>query len=590
MFNNKHMRRLVRPASVILVMATLSACGGGGGSGVTPGGSGPTSLAAGVFTKSFDPTPTGNNSAPFTAGSDTRHQMLYLSGEINGAGYINHLRFSRGFGLNADVTCPDTTIKLVQTAATALGTDLAANVNAGKGSLTTVYDNATLTVTAGAENTWYDVPLATPFYYNGVDNLVVEISRNTGCSDNALMKTVASAGSNRRAYSSIADATAGVSDLGVAETTANNALSTTQLLMQFGFAGGENKVDYGVQSYNSAPLSTNINYQKVQMLYNASAIDGSGPISGIGLQVNGAVAGLETYTYTIKLGHTSLTDLSTDWMANMNVGTPVTVANSRSVTVPAGVPAGGFIWLPVPDGVFNYNGTDNLVVEVTIEAASGNVGLSTHATTGQASFAYGPTVGATANGTAQYVHQIALRFHGGKLGIITDEVNANSYFLNAGTQGRMSLYRASELGTAGTITSVACRMSSATSTATTLDSYKIIMGQTSLDSLDAVAVNNLDTQQVAYDGSLDIPAGLVQGDWITINLTTPFVYNGTDNLVVWMGTTASSAGATTHNCYYSSSDATRYPGHSGSAVPDTADVFSIIDRKADIQLGVTKTQ
>ena len=183
---------------------------------------------------------------------------------------------------------------------------------------------------------------------------------------------------------------------------------------------------------------------------------------------------------------------------------------------------------------------------------------------------------------------IKLRFDGGTVDVITDEGSAAAGAFGIGTAGRMNLYRASELGTAGTIHSVACRKSNAKSTASTYDHYKVIMGHTILDTLDMMSGNNFVSQHVVYDGSLDIPAGLVPGVWITVNLNSPFIYDGTRNLVVWMGTTSASAGATVHVCYASALNATRYPGQIGGAAPDAALVIVRVDRKFDMQLGISQ--
>ena len=87
-----------------------------------------------------------------------------------------------------------------------------------------------------------------------------------------------------------------------------------------------------------------------------------------------------------------------------------------------------------------------------------------------------------------------------------------------------TIYTADEVGLTGNITSVAYY---ATSEKT--KEVKIYMGQTDKtvfsSTTDWVAIENL---TLVYDGDVDFTAN----DWTTISLQTPFLYEGTDNLVI----------------------------------------------------------
>jgi hypothetical protein len=575
--------RIARPASLLLLIAMLAACGGGGGSGnpdvdETPGEGGDgggSSLPTGYFTRTVE---TGGSfwSAPINSGavSNFRLMQMYRASDIGGSGNIAAIRFQRTDGNVAATTCPNTTIRLAHTSLKELTDTFADNVEEGKGSSVTVIDDESVVIAAGTAGTFFEIPLKTPFHYNGVDNLVVEFKRSAACTSTVGLSVDPDVG-----Y--VAAISTQVSDNEVSGTMRTYTISAA-----FVFEGGENKVDFGTPDYNSAPLSTNVDYQKVQMLYNASAIDGWGPITGIGLQVHNAVAGIETYTYTIKLGHTSLTDLTTAWADNINVGSPVTVANSTTFTVPAGVPAGEFIWLPVPDGVFEYNGTDNLVVELTVEDASGNVALSTHATTGQQSFAFGPAANAAASGTAQYVHQIALRFHGSTIDRVSVDGAGDPWVFPIVAAGLSSqtLYLSSDLGTGGRITKLACRMNTVSSTEIEYTNFEVVMSHTDAASLDVDMETNLPDPVVVFDDVFTVPAGLVRGDWIEIPLSNAFDYNGTQNLVIQ---TRSDAGTMAHACT-AKEDVTRYADHYGAGITRDTAVAGLMPYQRDVRLWVTK--
>lgn len=495
---------------------------------------------------------------------------MYQADEVNGSGYINALYFKYGSTVAADVTCNNITIKLGHTSrtnATGLLADLTMNANVG--SLVTVLNNATITIPAGTGGNYFKIPLTDTFNYNGVDNLLVDFGRTTLCTADVNPRAEIGYPNGKHAASVVS----GTPDTGT--------LANAMLHMKFDFAGGDNTQDFGGTNGITLPFSTLT--PRTQNLYLASEIDGSGSITGLAFQMS-TTSTAETYTATIMMGHTTLTALGTTFAANFDSGTPVTVANAITFNIPDGIPAGEWFWVPLPTNTFLYNGTDNLIVDVVTTAATGNTSIGFLGTTGRRNYNNDNTAPDGAVDTAA-VH-VKFRFNGGTMGVITDAALGTSNAFSNSVGGRANLYRSTELGTAAQIKSVACRMEAATSTATTLNNYKIIMGHTLLDSLDATAANNFISQSVVYDGAFSIPAGLVQGDWITVPLTTPFNYNGTDNLVIWMGTTAASGGIT-HRCELSSADA-RFPNHSGTGPPDSINIAGIGNVKFDMRLGISK--
>jgi hypothetical protein len=291
------------------------------------------------------------------------------------------------------------------------------------------------------------------------------------------------------------------------------------------------------------------------MLYNASSINGAGPLTGVSLQVAGLTTA-QTYTYTMKIGHTSLADLGLTWANNFNLGAPVTVAQSLSFAVPAGVPNGEWVWLPMPGGVFTYNGTDNLVIELTVETASGSVGLFTHPTA-NVNRIYGNPASASASTLNSYAHQIKLRFHGATVNVLPPgSYIAIAYpFSSVVNPKQQYLYRAAELGSPGTITGMACRLGTATTLATNYPNFEVVLGHTTANTLAGTFASNMVDATTVYSGTFAMPAGLRAGDWIEIPFATPFVYDGVRNLVAQM---ASDAGTNIHHCSARGPDATLF--------------------------------
>ncbi|MBN1497303.1 MAG: hypothetical protein JXA07_11075 [Spirochaetes bacterium] len=513
---------------------------------------------------------------PFNEAAFRHYQLLFQPADIAGSGVIRSLSFRYHDDNDQVIGCPHVTVKLGHTSETDLGdvgTSMALNINQGKGSAITVLNNKTVNIPRGAAGDYFEIPLDAEFNYNGVDNLVVDLLRTSACTGEVeLITGTASTPYDGLAYNSVSAAPDNIQE--IAQDVHH---------IKFKFAGGVNKVDFAdTYSGNSAPLSTTANFNKIQMLYNASSIAGSGMITGIGLQVS-AVTSLQTYTYTMKLAHSTKIDLEVTWANNFNADPAVTVANSVQITVPAGVPAGEFVWFPVPDGVFSYNGTDNLLIELTVEAASGGVSLATHPTT-NINRIYGNPASATASTSNSYTHQINLRFAGGTMDVVSNAALSDSRFFPSGSaNGIVSLFRATELGTSGKITSVAFRAASNTNTGN-YPSYMLIMGHTMAETLTSTA--DFIDQKIVYNKVYTIPNTFLAGDWIEIKLGNPFVYNGVDNLIIWSGSTAND-GTGANYCTFSSANATRYPSHTGLGIPGVSYSGSS-NLKTDIRLKVIK--
>ena len=502
------MNKLIRSKFWLLApcLALLVACGGGGG--------GSTPLATGAFTKTVDGVDTGDNIYPFNTLLSQIVQQLYLASEINGAGFINRLSFRYSGDLGSAVDCPNTTVKLGHTSLTALTTTFANNVEQGQGSQVTVINDATVTIPAGTGGNYFDVPLENSFHYNGVDNLVIEFVRNTACTGTVQIDTMTE--TERQVDADPIAATGAVFD----------HLRFTK----FNFAGGNNEQNLGGVGSNTYPFS-NLT-PRTQFLYLASEIDGSGPITGLAFQKNFVVSTAQTYTATIMLGHSTLTTLGDTFAANYS-DTPVTVANAVTFSIPAGIPIGEWFWVPLPDGTFSYNGSDNLIVDVTTSAGTGAMFMVRGNIAGRRLFNDIDNTAAT--GTVDgFILHAKLRFNGGTMDVITDGgVTTFIIPVGGGEFILQILYDSTALGTGGQITSLGFRLG-ADAVAFDHTDVNLVLGHTTLSALGSasLAANIQSNRTAVFSGTISIPAGLRAGDWVQVALSTPFTYDPTQNLVV----------------------------------------------------------
>lgn len=499
------------------LLSMLTACGGGGG-----GGGGFVPLATGTFTKTVEIAPsTTNYGFLFDASNvENRYMFLLTAADINGSGKVRSVRFKYNATLASGFSCPNTTIKMGATTVATLSATYASNVNQGAGSFTTVLSNAAVTIPAGSAGSYFNIDVATPFDYNGKDNLIVEVTRSAACTGSISVSAVATGGYNGVVWAAGAAGTS---------TIAAGTAQTNSMHMQLVFAGGENAPFAVGGSSNTVPFDNAPAPQKVQNLYLSSEINGSGPITGVGIEV-GALTTAQTYTVSVKLGHATVSALAASFDANYS-GSPTTVANAVTFTVPAGTPAGSYVWIPV-SGSFNYNGTDNLILELNVTSATGGMAFTYHNVAG-AQLVYGAANAATGIPTTAIQHA-KFRFHGGLMNVITD--GGGNYIIPVGdpTQHIVQiLYDSAALGTSGSITKLGFRLANDANAFAHTDVH-LVLGHTTLSSLGgaSLAANIQSGRTAVFTGTITIPAGLKAGDWVQVPLSTPFTFDPTKNLVV----------------------------------------------------------
>ncbi len=111
--------------------------------------------------------------------------------------------------------------------------------------------------------------------------------------------------------------------------------------------------------------------RRMQMLYLASELSSqSGSIKKIYWKLNTDTPGYSYTNVIVKLGHTTVSALGTNFAANYTNGDDTVVWNTPLYSIPA---ATGGAWIEIPiTGTFFYNGVDNLVFEVNLESGTGD--------------------------------------------------------------------------------------------------------------------------------------------------------------------------------------------------------------------------
>ena len=517
----KMIRKIATTVLPIVAMIAMTACSSDSDSGASGGvGSGSTPLATGGFVKEVAKGAPYSTSAPLYT-SVQKSQFLIVSNEINGSGNIDSISF-RAEDDEVETKCTNVKIQMGHTGLAELTTTYADNIEEGHGSLQTVVEEKDLTFAALTAGDLITIDLDTPFNYNGVDNLVIYYQMSGACDNSIGIVTDSTA--NRLLHSQNINA-----------LTGGLYLDLPNLVMHF--MGGVNTQDYGSTLNNSWPFSTQLPH--TQNLYTASDINGSGPITGLGFQVNGPTSEA-VYVATVKLGHTGLTDLQTVYADNS--GDLVTVATNINFTVPAGLAAGDWFWVPLT-GSFNYDGTDNLLVDIEVTAATGSTNLRTTA--------MGNTVRASgSNGadTAQYIDSYAyhakFRFNGASMDVMTIANGGWALPFNGSNAYRTQiLYGAHALGTGGKVSAISFRLKNASSASEHTEST-VVLGNTANTVLDDnLSLNIVDSTNV-FSGTITIPAGLKEGDWITFPVSG-FTYDATKNLVLEVAPNASDTGVST---------------------------------------------
>ena len=500
----KTIKSSMRMLVPIVAVALISACGGGGDSGST------AALQTGGFVKSVGIAESPIFSDFRISNPKIRVQYMYTASEMKSAGNISAVSLRYGADTVSDITCSNVTIKMGHTTLSDLTTPLSSNVEQGAGSLETVMANSSVVFPAGTIGDRYAFKLDTPFQYNGVDNLVVDIDRNGTCD-----------GDFPDSYTN----TASVQAAWTYDDDLSSSTITRHPDMDFLFAGGVNKQDKGGTISDNYPFSDANGHE--QLLYRSGDINGSGPISGFGLQLHGTSIEA-TYTMSVKMGHSVSGYLLSTYANNSNDLTAV--ATDLNVTIPSGLTAGDWIWVPLT-GSFNYNGTDDLLIDIVTTANTGSANAVNSTEVIGLVRAIGPGDSDTALVVNAYTPNAEFRFNGAPMSVIEPNVVGYGTLLNTTTNGTQAIYGAYALGTGAAIKSIGLRVAGDVASDVTYTGANITMGHTTLSDLSSTLADNMDDAKVVFTGDITVPAGTKAGDWITLPVSG-FTYNPTKNLTV----------------------------------------------------------
>ena len=107
-----------------------------------------------------------------------RYQVVVLASEIGDAIEIESLSWIRGLGGEPQGTFDDFALYMGLCSSNELG--LAYDDNYIPGTRILVMSSSSLTTPTVNPNEWFDTTLDTPFWYNGEDNLIIEIEWSNG--------------------------------------------------------------------------------------------------------------------------------------------------------------------------------------------------------------------------------------------------------------------------------------------------------------------------------------------------------------------------------------------------------------------------
>lgn len=186
-----------------------------------------------------------NNAFPLSSTSSNKVQWVYLPTDFApaiSAGNITHVYFKTSNAI-ASSTITNLTVQMGYTTQTLMVT------GNWLSPMTTVYTAPTTTFTGIAAGSWFMITLQTPFFYDGVSNLVVEMSQTAYTGGITLIQN--SGNGLKRLYGGVAAATGtaatGLANLGINLAPANCTATPT--------AGTANSAVSQVQCGDSTTLS-----------------------------------------------------------------------------------------------------------------------------------------------------------------------------------------------------------------------------------------------------------------------------------------------------------------------------------------------
>ena len=342
-------------------------------------------------------------------------------------------------------------------------------------------------------------------------------------------------------------------------------------------------------------------YAISQQIYTADEIGMGGTINSLTMWLKNTSSYARNYNiYMKEVSETAFAD-ATSWVsmtASDMVGSYVLNNNITD-------PVESTITLTTP---FAYTGTGSLVIcvqDATGQWSSGAVGVTMAATGNQAIYAYrdgtiyDPTTPGVNGTLTTNKNVVRLDITTGGSGSVTNDVTigdgtATTYYtpFNSlyGYSFTEQIYLASEIGTAGNITSVSFYLGTANTSADQTNEYTMFMKNVSRETFaDNTDYETVTASDIVFEGTWTIPMNTT--GWLTINLDTPFAYDGTSNLMI--GLHEKTGGYSTRYFTYTTTNNSVFQGYSDSYNPDPYDMGSysgtktVRNQRSNIQLSIT---
>ena len=430
-------------------------------------------------------------------------EQIYTAAEIGQAGTITSISFKVG---NSKSTTRNIDVYLKHTTKTAFTS------KTGWEALSTSDKVFSGNVTFNASG-WTTITLSTPFVYNGTSNLIVGVDDNTG-------SYVSSSSNSPKFY--------------VYSTSANRALRIYNDNTNYNPASPSSYSGSYVTSNNQIVLGMNgtgggsqVNTYTITATANPTA---GGTVTGAGTYNEGATVTLSAtansgYTFSkwTKNGTQVSTNATYSFTATADAAyVAVFTQNTYTITASANPSNGGSV-----SGAGNYASGATCTLVATPATGYTFSKWTKNGTQVSTNASYSFTV----SGNATYVANFTENSGGGTASEITigsgSSTNAYiptyAYYNYSLTE---QIFTAAEIGQSGTITAISFKVSNAKSTTRTLAVYMKHTTKTAFTSKkgwEAVSSSNL-----VYSGSVTFSAS----GWTTITLSTPFEYNGTNNLLL----------------------------------------------------------
>jgi len=445
---------------------------------------------------------------------------LYKAYEIGGARNINSISWIFT-GYSAAFNITSVNIKLAHTNLDVF----TASTYAGYSNLGTLcLSGANLTINNGL----ITVTLTTTFDYNGTDNLIVIFENNSNSNNTGSLGkcNVYSTVDNRCAYYSN-----GSTNSSSLPGTTNMNLTTTIPFCNFNSSTSN---IYSLSEQISAkttssdvPFRIGTNYSSSYSIYLPSEIGGARTINSISWNFNGyASAQLNLTSVNIKLAHTDLDVFTLTPYSNYSSLGTLCLSNA-SLSVNTGLIT---VNLTTP---FNYNGTDNLIVifenNSNISVSGGTCNCSVLSGYNRTAYVSGSTLPYTTMTLSTTTPNVIFNFNNNNRIKIGISIDTPFYFYYKFTVS-YGLYFPSELGGSRTINSISWNFTGYTNTSPMiLNNANIKLAHTTLTSFTSTSYSDYSNLGTTCLSGADIT---INNGLITVNLTTPFTYNGTDNLLV----------------------------------------------------------